>query len=121
MNAFISGSDNSYGANTLRSARDIEYDMFSRVTRMLRKASESDCRPKEIDAVHKNNELWTILAVDLSDPKNALPDDVKIGLLSLARFSVRHGRCVMSGHASTEPLVEINMSIMKGLRSTVIE
>jgi flagellar protein FlaF len=37
-------------------------------------------------------------------------------LLSLAGFSIRHGQAVMAGNATTEPLVDINLSVMRGLR-----
>ena len=118
MNAFTPTTDYGYGTGTnmIRPARDVEYDVFSRVTRMLRQAEPSGTSPATIGAVHKNNELWTILAADLADPANGLPDQVKAGLLSLAGFSVRHGHEVISGRAATDVLVEINMSVMKGLR-----
>lgn len=120
MNAVTPLSENSgYGSNAIRTDRDNEYAIFSRVTRMLREA-DNDCRtPESIVAVHKNNELWTILATDLSSPENGLPDEIKAGLLSLAGFSVRHGRAVLNGKAKIKPLIDINISIMKGLRGEV--
>lgn len=119
MNAFTPTTDYGYGANTnmIRPARDVEYDIFSRVTRMLRQADRRGRSPATIGAVHKNNELWTILAADLADPANALPDEVKAGLLSLAGFSIRHGHQVIAGNADTDALIEINLSVMKGLRT----
>lgn len=121
MNAFATNSQNGYAATatTMRSTRDAEYDAFSRVTSMLRQADACDHGAERIGAVHKNNELWTILAADLADPGNALPDEVKAGLLSLAGFSIRHGHAVMAGTATTEALIDINISVMKGLRGGV--
>ncbi|MFV0384687.1 flagellar biosynthesis regulator FlaF [Paracoccus sp. (in: a-proteobacteria)] len=120
MNAVTPQSDYgySYGARALRSDRDTEYDVFSRVTRMMRQAGPMG-GADEILAVHKNTELWTILAADLAETGNALPDEVKAGLLSLANFSIRHGRAVMSGKATIQPLIDINLSVMKGLRGEV--
>ncbi len=119
MNAFTPTTDYGYGAgaNVIRPARDVEYDVFSRVTRMLRQAEKRGRTPATINAVHKNDELWTILAADLADPANGLPDEVKAGLLSLAGFSIRQGQEVLAGNADTDVLVEINMSVMKGLRA----
>lgn len=119
MNAFTPTTDYGYGAgaNVIRPARDVEYDVFSRVTRMLRQADRRGRSAATINAVHKNDELWTILAADLADPANGLPDEVKAGLLSLAGFSLRQGREVMAGNADTDALIEINMSVMKGLRT----
>lgn len=119
MNAVTPLSQNGYGTPAVRTARDSEYDVFSRITCMLRQATETRDRRAMIEAVHKNNELWTILSTDLADPGNALPDQVKAGLLSLAAFSFRHGHAVMAGKANAAGLININMAIMKGLRGEV--
>lgn len=112
-------SERAYGSPALRGARDMEYDIFSRVTRMLRQAPRECIAQETIAAVSKNNELWTILATDLADQNNAIEDQVKAGLLSLAFFSLRHGQLVLAGKANTDSLIEINMSVMKGLRGGV--
>lgn len=119
MNAVTPLSENGYGANVVRTARDAEYDIFSRVTRLLRQSDSNGRSPESIMAVHKNNELWTILAADLSDPANALPGEAKAGLMSLAIFALRHGHTVLAGSGTTDVLIDINMSVMKGLRGEV--
>lgn len=119
MNAVTPLSENGYGANVVRTTRDAEYDVISRVTRLLRQSDRTGKSPETIMAVHKNNELWTILAADLADPANALPDETKAGLLSLAGFSLKRGHAVLAGEASTDILIEINMSVLKGLRGEV--
>lgn len=116
MNAVTPLHKSGYGINAVRTARDAEYDIFSRVTRMLR---EADTRAEQIAATYKNNELWTLLASDLANPENALPDELKANLISLAIFSIRHGSSVMQGEALVQPLIDINMSMMKGLRGSV--
>ncbi|SMO92022.1 flagellar protein FlaF [Paracoccus laeviglucosivorans] len=108
--------EHAYGNPALRGARDMEYDAFSRVTRMLRQSPRECTGGETIAAVAKNNDLWTLLATDLSDPRNALADETKAGLLSLALFSLRHGQRVLAGDATTDTLIEINISVMKGLR-----
>ncbi len=103
----------------MRSPRDAEYDIFSRVTRMLRQAPRTADSVETIQAVYKNSELWTLLAADLAEPGNGLPDETKAGLISLAGFAIRHGRAVMAGDAQTDPLIDINMTVMRGLRGDV--
>ena len=110
-----------FGSDYIRTDRDNEYMVISRVTRMLQNAVVSVDRMAEIHAAHANNELWTALAADLASSGNALPDQLKANLISLAIFSVRHGRKVLSENASIEPLLEINLRIMKGLRGEVQE
>lgn len=73
-----------YGSAGLRTERDSEYDAFSYVTRLLRDAKSSRLGPATVQAIHKNSELWSILATDLAQPDNTLPDETKAGLISLA-------------------------------------
>ncbi len=121
MNAVTPVPRHGYTANVVRTARDAEYDAISRITRMLRQSDRSGRSPEAVMAVHRNNELWTLLATDLANPGNALPDEVKAGLLSLAAFSLRHGSSVMAGNATTDALIEVNLSILRGLRGEVPE
>ena len=108
-----------YGFNAIRTERDTEYDAFSRITFALRTAAQGDDPHQVIQAVHANTELWTILAADLMQPGNALADEIKAGLLSLANFSIKHGHAVMNGATEIGVLIDINISIMKGLRGEV--
>ncbi|MFC3167359.1 MULTISPECIES: flagellar biosynthesis regulator FlaF [Paracoccus] len=116
MNAVSSFAGHGYGSSVVRTPRDAEYDVFSRITRMLRQAAEDKNGADVIAAVHKNNQLWTILAADLASAGNGLPDEVRGGLLSLASFSLRHGHRAMARKAAIEPLIDVNMAVMRGLR-----
>ena len=89
MNAVTPLSETGYGANAVRTARDAEYDILSRVTRLLKQSDRTGRSADTVMAVHKNNQLWTIFASDLADPQNGLADEIKAGLLSLAGFSLR--------------------------------
>ncbi len=122
MNAVTPLNDyGQYGAASIRTERDTEYEAFSHVTRMLRAASKRLLDQDAVMAIHKNNELWSILAADLAQPGNTLPDETKAGLISLAGFSIRQGLAVLNGSAQIAPLLDINVAIMKGLRGEVQE
>lgn len=108
-----------YASAGMRTDRDAEYDAFSHVTRLLSDAKTGRLGPDVILAIHKNNELWAILATDLAQPGNLLPDETRAGLLSLAGFAIRHGHSVLNGSGQIDPLIEINVSMMKGLRGEV--
>jgi len=99
----------------VRTARDTEYEIFARITRRLRGASQQDY-PALVAALHENQRLWAALAEDLASPGNALPDSLRAGLLNLAVFTARHSGEVLAGRATAEVLVEINTSVMRGLR-----
>jgi len=97
--------------------RGTEYDIIARVTRNLATASQHS----ETDfaslarALQDNRELWTVMAVDLVDPENALPPSLKAQLLSLAHFTEQHIDKVLFNSADTAILIEINKSVMRGL------
>lgn len=103
-----------FGSEQVRTARDIEYDAFSRVTRQLQRALSG--QDSLAAAAGANAQLWTVLAGDLAEEDNTLPPELRAGLLSLAIFSLRHGRAVMAQGASPQPLIDINLHVMKGLR-----
>lgn len=86
---------------------------------MLRQTAGTSGTVEAVEAIHLNNQLWTALAADLAEPENGLPDEVKAGLLNLAIFSLRRGRACLSGEASTDALIDINLCVMKGLRGEV--
>lgn len=105
-----------YGSPLAKSPREVEYELFARVTRALQ-ASIGPAKPQGgIQAIVDNNHLWTELAADLASPGNELPDDLKGQLLGLAMFSIRHGNRVLAGGGEVSTLIDINLNIMKGLR-----
>ena len=119
MNAVPSFAGHGYGSNVVRTPRDVEYEAFSRVTRMLREAAQDGRGAGWVAAIHKNNQLWTMLAGDLASQGNGLPDTLRAQLLSLASFSLRHGDLAMAGKASVDPMIDINMAMMRGLRQEI--
>ena len=120
MNAHaLARAGSPFAATQIRTDRDNEYDAFTRVTRRLKAADPSGRDAAAGEAVHMNTQLWSALASDLALPDNALPDELKAQLLSLALFSVRHGFRVAAGDGDLSALIEINSSIMAGLRGPV--
>lgn len=105
------------GFQQARTPRDLEYDAFSRVTRGLLKARDE--QGSMIRAASEAVELWTVIAADLADDGNALPETLRASLLSLAIFAIRQGHRIMAGNGGADALIDVNMSIMKGLRGEV--
>lgn len=108
-------------AMPVRTDRGTEYAAFARVTSSLKSVDEQDksAFPALAEAVFDNQRLWGLLARDLSGDANALPIELRAQLLSLAEFVRKHSYAVLGGRASVEPLVDINTSIMRGLRGAV--
>lgn len=93
----LAGSAYDDASQPIRTARNIEYDAFSRITRDLRAASAPDIAFSTLArALHANRLLWDTLAADLAVPANGLPADLKSRLFYLAEFSRQHASRVLA-------------------------
>jgi len=108
-------------AAPMRTDRGTEYDIFARVTRAL-KAADDRGKPGFRDlaaAIHENRRLWALLAADVADADNRLPQELRARIFYLAEFTHLHSGKVLAREATARVLVEINAAIMKGLRGGV--
>ncbi|MGH1423085.1 MAG: flagellar biosynthesis regulator FlaF [Pseudooceanicola sp.] len=105
-------------ATPIRTPRGAEYDVFARITHRLVAAgrNQKTAFPALAKAIHDNRKLWTILAVDVADGANKLPQDLRARIFYLAEFTQAHSSKVLRDGASVTPLVEINAAVMRGLR-----
>jgi flagellar protein FlaF len=97
--------------------RDTEYRVFAAVTAGLIKAKEQtrDHLVEIAAALHKNRELWSLLAQDCASPENALPKPVRAQIISLSMWVSRHTSAVLQAGEDIAPLIDINRSVMQGL------
>lgn len=108
-----------YGAasRALGTPRSIEHQVFSQITGRIARAQGDKARfPELVAALHENQKLWSLLAADLAGPANALPNDLRGRLFALAEFVRVHTGKVLAREAEADILVDINTSIMRGLR-----
>ncbi|MBK5946555.1 flagellar biosynthesis regulator FlhF [Rhodobacter veldkampii DSM 11550] len=101
-----------------RTNRSTEYELFARITRRLVAAQSATVSDIQVlaNALHENRQLWTTLAIDVADPENRLPQDLRARIFFLAEFTSRHTSKILSGYADSTVLIEINTAIMRGLR-----
>lgn len=101
-----------------RTARSVEYEAVARITRQIRLAQQDGEKgfPALVEALHLNRKLWTIFATEVADANNPLPATLKADLFSLAEFTRRHTSKVLARTASVDPLLEVNASVLRGLR-----
>lgn len=106
--------------NTQRVAetpRESEYRLFGQVTGALIDVHKNQASGgKLVDAVDWNRRLWRALAADCGDDSNQLPRETRAKIVSLSLFINKYSKQVMRNGASVEPLIEINRSVMEGLR-----
>lgn len=118
MNAHVMAAA-AYGVpNTAyKTPRIIEYELISKITARLSNAIKAQpfIFADLAEAMHENRRLWVELAMDLATKGNQLPDQLRLQLLGLAQFSVRHIDQVLDGKDSAEVLVDINLAVMRGL------
>ncbi len=109
-----------YSSNTLpiRSQQSTEYEVFAQITRRLKDAADKGKPgfPALASALSDNRRLWTLLASDVADADNALPQALRAQIFYLAEFTLQHSSKVLDGSAGADVLVEINTAIMRGLR-----
>ncbi|WP_170336883.1 flagellar biosynthesis regulator FlaF [Ruegeria arenilitoris] len=101
-----------------RTPRDTEYEAISKITHRLKAAAARKATDfgAFVQALHENRRLWTLLATGVSDDDNALPHDLRARIFYLAEFTEQHSSQVLGNKAAVEPLLEINMAVLRGLR-----
>ena len=105
-------------ASPTRTARGTEYDVMARVTHRLIASAKKGRRgfADLSHAIHDNRQMWTILAADVADQANPLPQDLRAKIFYLAEFTQVHSRKVLRREATVAPLIEVNSAVMRGLR-----
>ena len=103
-------------SGAVRTPRNTEYELFSRITAQLRQASANAADfPALAAALHANRRMWSTLAADVAEPGNQLPQQLRAQLFYLAQFTREHTSHVLAGRDTAEPLIEVNTAIMRGL------
>ena len=106
-------------AKSVGSPRAIEYQVFARVTHELKLAEEQASFPRLAEALHANVQLWTVIAADVANKNNGLPQELRASLFSLYEFTREHSKKVLRRESDVSALVDVNMAVMKGLRGPV--
>ena len=98
-------------------SRSTEYRLFGQVTGALIDAQKTSERGAPlVEAVDWNKRLWRTLAADCMDDRNQLPQDLRAKIVSLSLWIAKYSRTVTRDGASLEPLIQVNRTIMQGLK-----
>lgn len=120
MNA-LHQAKTAYGSTqkTIRTPRGIEYEAFARITYGLKTAEAKGKTGfgELVAALHQNRRLWTLLAADVAEEGNQLPEELRARLFYLAEFTNVQTSRILKEKASAEVLIDVNTSIMRGLRA----
>jgi flagellar biosynthesis regulator FlaF len=103
-------------AATVVSPRGTEIAAFAAINARLTQATDGIDR---IKALNRNHELWSVLLRDIALSSNPLPEILKKDLTELGIFSMRYSTAAINGGLPVTPLVEINDSMIEGLRMQI--
>jgi flagellar protein FlaF len=102
--------------------RDIEYRLLAQVTRSLMQARDN---PKEfnklVEAILWNRDVWAALRIDLADPGNQLPKELRASLISISIWIEKETYAIMDHRGDIDAVININRNIMAGLRPEASE
>ena len=98
-----------------KTERSGEYDTLARVTAQLKAASSGDDYKSHVAALDKNRRMWATISASVADEENRLPAELKASLFYLAEFTTEQTRRVLQNGDSSEPLIETNLAVMRGL------
>lgn len=102
----------------VQTSRQSEYQIFAKITGQLQAAAameDFDVQKRAL-VIYENQKLWLALQEDLRHPDNAFPDQLKAGLISLAIFIQTHSSKVLLGGEDIQPLIDVNICMMRGLQ-----
>lgn len=103
-----------------KTARGVEYEVIARISSRMKRAIQKNDFVALAESLHENNQLWMALALDVAHPNNPLPDELRARILYLAEFTRQHSHKVLRKVDTAVPLLEINASILKGLKQEVV-
>jgi flagellar protein FlaF len=108
------------------SPRQIERRVLSRITGDLERFAQSFDKSEKSERAQllasgleqvliENLKFWTIVKHDLATEGNALPPQLRAGLISLALFVERQTNNVIGGSAGVGAMAAINQNVIAGL------
>lgn len=102
-------------AETPRSA---ELRLLSEITGEMMEAEERGLKGAMLmPSLHRNRQMWHAFQQDCTDPNNSLARELRGQIVSLALWVDRFTSDVIAGRERIRELIEVNRTIMEGLRT----
>ena len=104
-------------ARQIKSPRATEYEAVSRISHRLRRAAlnRQNDYPAFVTALSENRRMWTTFAIDVAQPENALPQELRARIFYLAEFTEAETRRILKGEGDVAALIEVNAALLQGL------
>ena len=111
---------NAYQAALARAEtpRSAELRLLGEITGEMMEAETQGLKGAMLmQSLHRNRQLWSVFSTDCATTGNGLPPSLRAQIISLARGVDRFTSAVIAGREKIRELIELNRTIMDGLRS----
>ena len=107
---------------SIKSQKQIESEAFLNITRRLKTSQHTKSYDYSsfVEAISKNRKLWTLLCTDILHPENKLSTHIKASIFYLNEFVQSYSGRILSEDITVEPLIDINLSIIRGLNESKV-
>ena len=102
---------------TPRQDKEREIEIIVQITRRLKREAgrAPQSFPDLVESLYLNRRLWQLFAADVFNEKNTLPSETKARIAYLSDFVQDYSRRVINEKLSVEPLVDVNLIMLRGL------
>ena len=110
---------NAYQAARARAEtpRSAELRLLGEITGEMMEAEERGLKGALLmPSLHRNRQVWHAFHQDCTDPNNGLPRELRAQIVSLALWIDRFTSDVIAGRERIRELIDVNRTIMEGLR-----
>lgn len=99
------------------SARERERQALDHTLDILTRAERNGPRSHQaVEAIYVTRSLWAILVEDLASPDNALPEELRAGLISIGLWVMREAEAIRLGKVhSFQGIIDVTTMIRDGL------
>ncbi|MGF7153915.1 flagellar biosynthesis regulator FlaF [Novosphingobium gossypii] len=96
--------------------RSTEYRLMSEVTGEMIAARDAGLTGVKLAAaLHRNRQVWGTFSALCADSANALPAELRAGIISLGLWVDRYTSLVITGRDTIDELINVNRTVMGGL------
>ena len=109
-------------AQVTETPRQTEYRLLGDVCRELTEvAGEEPTSTRRREALHWNRRVWMTFAVESARADNPMEAALKARIVSLGMWVYRYTDDAMWKEADIQPLIDVNLAIIKGLMGKTAE
>lgn len=98
------------------SPRNTEFRLVSQITGDIIAARDAGLKGADlVSTLHRNREMWSAFSTACGTTGNALPSELRAGIISLALWVDRFTSEVITGREPIDELIAVNRMILEGL------